>query len=65
MKVVDVPLLAMEKGLKQLISNAYRTVSLSDPHIVEAVDEQQPGQDPLDLLILDEERAEREGNISF
>ncbi len=50
--------------MKKLISNARRTVSMSDDHVVASADAQRAAQDPLELLIQAEDEAEREDNVT-
>ncbi len=72
---MDSPLLTQgRRALKTLISNARRTFSLTRPgkkataieiqlwsQLVRDVEESNPGIDPLELLIILEDRAEAEG----
>ena len=51
--------------MKKLISNAKRTVSITDDHVMASADAQRAALDPLELLILDEDTAAREDIANF
>ena len=52
--------------MKTLISNARRTVSITDAHVMASADAaQQAALDPLELLILAEDKAAQEDNVTL